>query len=339
MYKGLITANETQRIASLLEALQWFSRAKAYVQYRTKGELTPEQVNWLDTANQLWRDGLQAMSSKKVELYRASIVQFQKLLDSVKIRVPKIEDYLSLAETRKEEFQSEEQKLLMKHGSILKLLSAAMKPKTADGKDVVLKISSRIKPPLWIDTDSGSITFRRDQVKEMRRLLYRKGLGLVVLEALEPLSRIAALEKEHDKTGDYTGREFLHAGKQVATMHQLWENFWNFAQTKEAPRTLAKRGPRKTRVVSGRPSNLIGKKRETVFGGYLVGTPGAKLLSLMLDGNWHELEEMERVSSPSPINHRIKSLVKRGERKELWDVEQDGTKYRIVLTKEEHGTH
>lgn len=337
IYKGLITENPSQKVAALLTAMHWFDKKWPYVQFRSASKKMAPQLDLRETFLTCWESASDVIKPEtQVGWYKTAISAAEKLMLSVKVKVPPIAKFLAVADVRKEQLETEAARLEEKYAKVLTILDSALQPVMTNGKSVKLKIGN-IKERFIVDPELATVVFRKDLARDMYRLLRREGLLPLVVEVLDPLSRISSYELEKNLDGTNTGRKVVNKDVQLTAVFALFDNLVKFGQSEDAPKRLV-RAPRAYSPSRAQPATGGFGKREVVEGHYAVGSTGAKLVTLMLDYQWHEKEEMEKVigaGDSKGIDGRIKSLKRRGEKHQVWKVENKGTQYK--LTKLEEG--
>lgn len=341
VYKSLITEDASQRVAALFTAIHWFDAVAgdeeqtSYLRFKTKNTFTPVQLALKEKFLSHWESARDAeKNEQKIQWLVMAIGSVEKLLLSVKVKCPPIGKFIEIAELRQERLDEEAKRLMEKYTKVLTILEF-IQPRMPNGRLVKMKVGA-IKEPMIVDVEAETIVFSSATAREMYRLLRRKGLLPLFKEVSEPLSRIASYEIERNLNGTPTGRKVVNKDLQFRTLYQLWDNFEKFAMTEDAPKRLVKKPRDYAPTRAHAPVGGFGK-REVVAGHYAVGSTGANIVTLMLDYAWHEKEEIEKLipaGDGKGFEGRIKSMKRRGEKWQVFKVENKGTKFRLIKLEE-----
>lgn len=330
-YKGLISADQTLRLAALGQALQWYDRALPYVMFKKGGKQTADDLAILDKAVKCRARYVQgATNSEKETSARMALRQYQKLCAVCK--PPNVDEFFATLQTDEQRLKEKQVRLEMKFAQ-LKQAFVGMQLTNLDGKPIDLKIAPS-EQAYRMDPERSMLTLSRGYARELYRKFRREGMLPFVITILEPVSRMMSMEPERDPAGQPTGKYIVKAAAQKDAITKILNGLVAFAKTPQAPRKLV-RLPAAERITTGAggpPRRAPGAqgaipRGPKVAGVFVENTAPAVLYEKMKDQQWYGLTDLQSMIN-AKLESRLKKLHKVGNRLKVagqpgWSVEID----------------
>jgi hypothetical protein len=297
-----------------------------------KGGLVPSAEN-LKLEDKLMSARRHGMSTnhqpEKETSFRISIQMLEKLC--VRLRPYRIEAAYAEYERYKTAVEKRRARLEQKYSTVIHTLRGALQPVSAFGEKLAIYVDE-IDKLRGFSRSGDEFVYNRYAAKACQETLRKKGVLPFIVQELKPLSRAAAMEDDGE------GHFKVNPEKQVEAVFQMLDNFLVFCRQPEAPRKLIREsvdriGP-KVKLTTRKGG--FGK-REMVAGLYVVGTSGAFVYQTLLDGEWHDIAEMQKSCSANLMG-RIKRVERDG-RQHGWTIEfqkwgADGRDVRVRMVTE-----
>jgi hypothetical protein len=334
IYRGLVTQDEGQRVASLAYAMQWYDNALPYVVLKAGGQLSTEQAKDLDVAAKCRARGISTTSANEKEVsFRMALRRYEKV--SSLLKPPSVEVFLKQLDEQSGALAQRQQQMVAKWGKVTDTLQLILKPETIAGQPLTLRLG-HIEEPYRVDPERLYLSMRRDYVKQLRKKIYREGILPTVLEVLEPLSRLGAMEPEVDAvTGQRTGRYTLSLRNQLQLQQKLMQNFIAWAKSEGAPKRLVRHYVAPDRAATAGANTTTVPRASSankVAGVFHEGSPQAILYTALLSGEWKTKPELKKMIPPQyTLAVRLDKVNETGVRLGQWWLEIEANKVRMHM--------
>lgn len=329
--KGLVTTDIGQRINSLLYVLRWYDEAVIYLTFQQKGKLTPEQMKSLDRVHKSRLQGQgTTFNDEKETAYRTAIKILENLMDK-ELAPPKVAVYYQQLENKKPKMVKKADAWMQKFGQTITILNAALKPKNANGEAIEISVGP-VQEEVQKDAELKRFVLRGDIAKQIHRKRVREGLLTTVMDPLilPELARLAAMEKQIDQNGQWTGQWVAGGLKQAKAQLEMMNNLIAYAKGPEAPKRLVKNGVA-PQPVNGQAQAAKPKVARAGFGGaktgpkiagmFVQGSDIAKLYETIKDGKPHAKDDLQKMISTNLMG-RLRVIESKAKRNGLgWRVQ------------------
>lgn len=335
LYEGMVTADEGHLVAALVSAIHWYEKAMDWVLYKMEGHPSTQQSTDRGQFRILWARGVASKTNvEKIEAYQQALHYGERILRTLKVKVPPIKDVVSAIEAQQQRLVDYEAKLRQKFDYILTVLEEALQPMNSEGTWIKLKVG-KIKDPMIMDPQLTTLSFRKDQVKAMNLMMRKEGIWPVVLQVSEPLARMASMEP-----GSVAGKREVNHRMMVAKLFALWRVFQTWAQKPGAPKRLIKQDIPKPKVQRKPPQHVPGfhGKRDKVMGMYLKTSAMGRLLETLQDGQFHSEDDLQKLIYPTKLQSRLPWLDRHGRESGYWTMERVGGEVRLQVKGEANAT-
>lgn len=280
VYKGLLTADQGQRLASLAKAMQWYDAAQPYLLF-TQGALTPEQLKDDDVAAKCRARGISStFNYEKETSFVMALKRYQKIFG--KLKPPKIDSYLDMLKENEGRLQEKQERLEQRFGTVTDIIMKALHPVNAEGNPVEIKVGE-IQDVMRIDPERSTLTLHRNTVQRLRIKRHREGVLPMLMEVLDPVSRMCSMEPEKGPDGRPTGKYVLSLQKQKQKIYELLNNVIHYAKQPDSPRRLVRAplaGVVRERV--GAPRAVV-PKGPRIAGVFKPGSISAVMYEILLE--------------------------------------------------------
>jgi hypothetical protein len=333
-YKMLLTPDIGQRIDALVRAMQWYDAAFDYViVHQQSGVATSEQEKAISVAGKCRLLGQSSgFNAEKENSFFKAVRHYEKALGEP-MKAPSIMLFADILKAQEGKLSDRQFRLERKFGSVLGLLQAALKPVSAQGKEIALK-AGQIDQPTQTDHELSQVSFRKDFIHKLRRTLRREGLLRVVLDVLDPVASACACEALVDSEGKLTGGYQTRAVPMMKAQRTLWENLFVWCRTSpDVPKRLVR--PERTVVAptDGQPAKErkggFGAGRPKVDGLFVEGSKRAALYVYLRDAQEHKMEDIAKVTYPESAKGVLFRVERRGIKSGRYTIVQQGDVVRL----------
>jgi hypothetical protein len=344
IYRKLVTANQTTRVAALFEAFDWYDYAIKYWMAQ-KQKMTPEQIKKFGIANKLRNLAIGGSNDNEKETAAINTIKALEKTWS-KEPVPSVQHYYKKYEENKAHLEAKEAAATAKYQEVLEALNTSFKDVNLTFELVKHTNSGNLEEFDGINKIIISIAL----VKAIKEKIKTEGLLPALFSEAYTVIKASGIETVNDPDAPGQVKSVPNLQKMVQSVPLVLEGILKFINTASPKRIFKNYAGTLAAAVNpaiSAPTSKIHKVKTTtvktghkhhaprgggalVGGRYQAGSAMAILYQRLEDQKVHALGDLFQGLGVNNPKDRLKYLIKHGQRSGNWSIILQGNTAKMV---------